>query len=75
MLNLWKSAYVGINNQAKQLIWLLEHDHVITAGISAKKDSDLKLTNSNINIIQTNRGGKYTYHGPEAPNYLYYDGY
>ena len=52
-----------INNQAKQLIWLLEHDHVITAGISAK-DSDLKLTNSNINIIQTNRGGKYTYHGP-----------
>ncbi|MDX2082569.1 MAG: lipoyl(octanoyl) transferase LipB, partial [Rickettsiales bacterium] len=45
-----------------QLIWLLEHHPVYTAGISAK-DSDL-LVKTDIPIFQTNRGGKYTYHAP-----------
>ncbi len=52
-----------INNQAKQLIWILEHPEIYTAGISAK-ESDL-LTKTEIPIFKTNRGGKYTYHGPK----------
>jgi lipoyl(octanoyl) transferase len=52
-----------INNEAKQLIWILEHPEIYTAGISAK-DSDL-LTKTEIPIFKTNRGGKYTYHGPK----------
>lgn len=51
-----------INHQANQLIWLLEHKEIYTAGISAK-DSDL-LIKTDIPIVKTNRGGKYTYHGP-----------
>ena len=45
-----------------QLIWLLEHPPVYTAGISAK-DEDF-LGNTNIPIFKINRGGKYTYHAP-----------
>jgi len=44
-----------------ELIWILEHNHVYTAGTSAK-DSD--LLDKSINVIKTNRGGKHTYHGP-----------
>jgi len=44
-----------------ELIWVLEHNHVYTAGTSAK-DSD--LLDKSINVIKTNRGGKHTYHGP-----------
>ncbi len=47
---------------APQMIWLLEHPPVYTAGVSAK-DSDL-LVKTDIPIFQTNRGGKYTYHCP-----------
>ncbi|NBX53019.1 MAG: lipoyl(octanoyl) transferase LipB [Proteobacteria bacterium] len=49
-------------NKDSQLIWVLEHLAVYTAGISAK-DQDLLFKND-IEIIKTNRGGKYTYHGP-----------
>lgn len=46
----------------KQMIWFLEHNDVLTAGVSAK-DEDL-LQSQNIEVFKTNRGGKYTYHGP-----------
>jgi lipoyl(octanoyl) transferase len=51
-----------IAGTANQLIWLLEHPPVYTAGISAK-DEDL-LNKTEIPIFKTNRGGKYTYHAP-----------
>ena len=51
-----------IENKDSQLVWVLEHNAVYTAGISAK-DQDLLFKND-IEIIKTNRGGKYTYHGP-----------
>jgi len=47
---------------ASQLVWLVEHPPLYTAGISAQ-DSDL-LHKTHIPIYKTNRGGKYTYHGP-----------
>lgn len=44
-----------------ELIWLLEHEDVYTAGISAK-DDDL-LNAGSIPVFHTRRGGKFTYHG------------
>lgn len=51
-----------ISGKEKQLIWLLEHHPVYTAGISAKPEDLLQETD--VPIFQTNRGGKYTYHCP-----------
>jgi lipoyl(octanoyl) transferase len=45
-----------------QMIWLLEHYPVYTAGVSAKEEDLLNKTD--IPVFQTNRGGKYTYHCP-----------
>ena len=44
-----------------ELLWIIEHKPVYTAGISSKK---IDLLDKNLNVIKTNRGGKYTYHGP-----------
>jgi len=48
-------------NKSSEMIWLVEHPPIYTAGISAR-DSDL-LTDK-IPVYKTNRGGKHTYHGP-----------
>ena len=48
-------------NSACEMIWLLEHNSIFTAGTSAKLE-DLK--NSNVNFIYTGRGGQWTWHGP-----------
>ena len=47
--------------KAKDLIWILEHEEVYTAGTSYKEN---ELLNKNIRLVKTNRGGKITYHGP-----------
>ena len=51
-----------IDNKADNLLWILEHLDVYTKGTSAE-ESDLLNKNSNIPILQSNRGGKWTYHG------------
>ncbi|QIE01986.1 lipoyl(octanoyl) transferase LipB [Buchnera aphidicola] len=43
-------------------IWLVEHYSIFTQGALTKKNHILKL--SNIPIVNTDRGGKITYHGP-----------
>ncbi len=48
-------------NTAREMIWLLEHNSILTAGTSAKLE-DLK--NSNVNFLYTGRGGQWTWHGP-----------
>ena len=48
-------------NKKSDLIWILEHEEVYTAGTSYKED---ELIDKNINLVKTNRGGKITYHGP-----------
>ena len=48
-------------NSACEMIWLLEHNSIFTAGTSAKIE-DLK--NNNINFQYANRGGQWTWHGP-----------
>jgi lipoyl(octanoyl) transferase len=50
-----------INNKASNLIWITQHPAIYTAGVSAKES---ELLRNNIPVFQTNRGGKYTYHGP-----------
>ena len=49
-------------NIESERIWILEHDSVYTRGISAH-DKDLLIPNL-FPVIETNRGGKFTYHGP-----------
>jgi lipoyl(octanoyl) transferase len=47
---------------APEMVWLLEHPPLYTAGTSAK-DSDL-LEPARLPVFPTGRGGQYTYHGP-----------
>ncbi len=47
---------------APELVWLLEHPALFTAGSSAKP-ADL-LDSMGLPVIATGRGGQYTYHGP-----------
>ena len=49
------------NGKKRNLIWILEHEEIYTAGTSYQ---DKEILNKNINLIKTNRGGKITYHGP-----------
>lgn len=48
--------------RAPELIWLLEHPPLYTAGTSAV-DSDL-LDAARLPVFRTGRGGQFTYHGP-----------
>ncbi len=48
--------------EAPELVWLIEHPPLYTAGTSAKA-ADL-LDSSRFPVHQTGRGGQYTYHGP-----------
>ena len=48
-------------NSENELIWILEHEPIYTAGTSYSKDD---IIDKSINIYETNRGGKITYHGP-----------
>ena len=48
-------------NKEKELIWILEHPEIFTAGTSYKED---EVIDKSIDLLKTNRGGKITYHGP-----------
>jgi lipoyl(octanoyl) transferase len=50
------------DGEAGELVWLLEHPPLYTAGVSAKS-ADL-LQPDRFPVFQTGRGGQYTYHGP-----------
>ncbi|TPG39877.1 lipoyl(octanoyl) transferase LipB [Sphingomonas koreensis] len=47
--------------RARELIWLLEHPPVYTAGTSA---DPAELLDPRFPVYATGRGGRYTYHGP-----------
>ena len=46
---------------SNDLIWILEHQELYTAGTSSSEND---ILDKSIKIIKTNRGGKITYHGP-----------
>ena len=47
--------------QANEMIWLLEHPPVYTAGTSAQ---GAELLDPRFEVVEAGRGGRYTYHGP-----------
>jgi lipoyl(octanoyl) transferase len=54
-------AAAVVAHQARELVWLLEHPPVYTAGTSA---DPLELLDARFPVHKTGRGGRYTYHGP-----------
>ena len=60
------------DGRARELVWLLEHPALYTAGTSAKRE-DL-LTPGRLPVFETGRGGQFTYHGPgQRVGYLMMD--
>ena len=51
-----------IQNFSSNQIWMLEHDAVFTLGTAA--DESHIINAGQIPVIQTDRGGEVTYHGP-----------
>lgn len=49
------------DHAARELIWLLEHPPVYTAGTSAVR---AELLDPQFDVVEAGRGGRYTYHGP-----------
>ena len=47
--------------EAQELVWLLDHPPVYTAGTSADAAD---LVDPRFDVVETGRGGRYTYHGP-----------
>ncbi len=65
-----RAAAVGAG-AADELIWLLEHPPVYTAGTSA---AAADVIDPRFPVIATGRGGKHTYHGPgQRVGYLVLD--
>ncbi|MFU7528754.1 lipoyl(octanoyl) transferase LipB [Qipengyuania sp. ASV99] len=57
--------------EAGELIWLLEHPPVYTAGTSA---NPAELVDPRFEVVEAGRGGRYTYHGPgQRVGYLMLD--
>ena len=50
-----------IKKTGKDTLILLEHNHIYTLGKNANRDN---ILNNDCEIIQTDRGGDVTYHGP-----------
>src|SRR5580693_1934837 len=50
------------SGSAPELVWLLEHPPLYTAGTSARPE-DL-LEPQRLPVYRSGRGGRYTYHGP-----------
>jgi lipoyl(octanoyl) transferase len=61
-IKLLEERLIDINNNKKSnLIWILEHEEIYTAGTNYKEE---EILNKDIKLTKTNRGGKITYHGP-----------
>ena len=61
-INIMESRVKDLSeNNKRELIWILEHKEVFTAGTSFKEN---EIIDKSIKILETNRGGKITYHGP-----------
>ena len=58
----YKNMKEHIQNFSSNQIWMLEHDAVFTLGTAA--DESHIINAGQIPVIQTDRGGEVTYHGP-----------
>tara|TARA_B100001989_G_scaffold248389_1_gene221945 strand:+ start:77 stop:679 length:603 start_codon:yes stop_codon:yes gene_type:complete len=60
--DIYKDMKKHIQNFSSNQIWMLEHDAVFTLGTAA--DESHIINAGQIPVIQTDRGGEVTYHGP-----------
>ncbi len=61
-ISFMEKRLLDINQKnSSDLIWVLEHEELYTAGTSSKEN---EILDKSIKVMQTNRGGKITYHGP-----------
>jgi lipoyl(octanoyl) transferase len=71
----WREMQAFTENRTEQTqdeIWLLEHNPVFTLGLAGKKEH--LLTPGSIPVVQCDRGGQVTYHGPgQVVAYIMYD--
>ena len=60
-VKLMEDRLLKINSKiSNELIWILEHTDIYTAGTNFKEN---EIIDKSINLIKTNRGGKITCHG------------
>ena len=50
-----------VENDARELIWILEHPSIFTAGTGFNEND---ILDKSIKVVKTSRGGKITWHGP-----------
>jgi lipoyl(octanoyl) transferase len=73
LLNLGRREYAGIEAEMRQFthrrgpdtedeLWLVEHGPVFTQGVAGRAEHVLQP--GDIPVVQTQRGGQVTYHGP-----------
>jgi lipoyl(octanoyl) transferase len=55
-----RAAQIAVGT-APELVWLIEHPPIYTAGTSAKQSD---LLDARFPVFKTGRGGQFTYHGP-----------
>jgi lipoyl(octanoyl) transferase len=61
-INILEQRLENLHNSIdKELIWILEHNEIFTAGTSYKES---EILDNSIDLIKTNRGGKITCHAP-----------
>jgi lipoyl(octanoyl) transferase len=60
--DIYKDMKEHIQNFSSNQVWMLEHDAVFTLGTAA--DESHIINAAQIPVIQTDRGGEVTYHGP-----------
>ena len=61
-IDLLEKRVTKINkNDSNELIWILEHPSIFTAGTSFNEND---ILDKSIKIVKTSRGGKITWHGP-----------
>lgn len=74
-LETWQAMQNFTNNRLTETpdeLWLVEHSPVFTQGLNGKTEHILQ--NSDIPIVQTDRGGQVTYHAPgQAVIYVLFD--
>lgn len=61
----WETMKIFTENRQRETedeLWIVEHPSVFTQGISGKSEHLLKT--SDIPVVQSDRGGQITYHGP-----------
>ena len=61
-IDLLEKRVTKINkNDSNELIWILEHPSIFTAGTSFNEND---ILDKSIKVVKTSRGGKITWHGP-----------